>query len=77
MGAETLRPSNMEVSMTEERVVAGSVGGEETRVVVVHKDTPHEGETVKAGTQVLPRSIADALVDAEQAYEPGGKKRGR
>ncbi len=60
--------------MTEKNV-GGAV--EETRVVCVHKDTEHEGETIKAGTQVLPNAVADALISDDRAYEPGGKKRGR
>ena len=60
--------------MTEQNV-GGAVEG--TRVVTVHNDTDHEGETIKAGTQVLPAHVADALIEDDRAYEPGGKKRGR
>lgn len=47
------------------------------RVVVVDFDVIHDGEVVKAGTQDLPLSVADALIADGHAWEPAGKKRGR
>ncbi len=47
------------------------------RVVVVHRDTEHEGETYKAGTQDLPVKVADALIEKGAASEAEGVKKGR
>jgi hypothetical protein len=47
------------------------------RVVVVERDTEHEGETYKAGTQDLPLEVADALIDKGAAHEAPGVKKGR
>lgn len=56
---------------------AASTPSEYGKVVVVHYDVEHDGETYKAGVQDLPVSVADALIADGSAYEPDGKKKGR
>ena len=57
--------------------VAASDQAYEGKVVTLHRDQELDGKLYKAGTQDLPVEVADALIEGEKAFEPGGKKKGR
>lgn len=53
-----------------ERAAVGADDGR--RIVVVDKDTEHDGTAYKAGNHDVTKSVASALVKAEKAhYAPG------